>query len=39
MKISAQLGTRAVWAGEEYYLLQGATQVQWFTVSRLDTGI
>ncbi len=27
MTISARLGTRAVWAGEDEYLLQGATQV------------
>ncbi len=25
--LSPQLGTRAVWAGEEEYLMQGATQV------------
>jgi len=27
MKKSPQLGTRTVWAGEEEYLMQGATQV------------
>jgi cystathionine gamma-synthase len=27
MSNSLQMGTRAVWAGEEEYLMQGATQV------------